>query len=86
MKILVFKATKSIDFTMLLIRVGQTINPFELIRTLKTMIMIKIEKVKKRNHVKKTGEYCAIGQDIGGDFSCWRINTFGVEQEQSCHV
>jgi len=47
MKILVFKATKSIDFTMLLIRVGQTINPFELIRTLKTMIMIKIEKVKK---------------------------------------
>lgn len=47
MKILVFKVTKSIDFTMLLIRVGQTINPFELIKTLKTMIMIKIEQIKK---------------------------------------
>lgn len=47
MKILVFKVTKSIDFTMLLIRVGQTINPRELIKTLKTTIMIKIEKIKK---------------------------------------
>lgn len=44
---MVFKVTKSIDFTMLLIRVGQTINPFELIKTLKTMIMIKIEQIKK---------------------------------------
>ncbi|OAD41537.1 hypothetical protein LPB303_15360 [Polaribacter atrinae] len=47
MKILVFKVTKSIDFTMLLIRVGQTINPIELIKTLKTLIMIKIEQIKK---------------------------------------
>ena len=47
MKILVFKVTKSIDFTMLLIRVGQTINPIELIKTLKTMIMIKIEQIKR---------------------------------------
>lgn len=47
MKILVFKVTKSIDFTMLLIRVGQTINPIELIKILKTMIMIKIEQIKK---------------------------------------
>ncbi|OBX22193.1 hypothetical protein BAA08_09625 [Bizionia sp. APA-3] len=47
MKILVFKVTKSIDFTILLIRVVQTINPIELIKTLKTMIMIKIEQIKK---------------------------------------
>tara|TARA_R100000541_G_scaffold59035_1_gene71553 strand:+ start:1849 stop:2058 length:210 start_codon:yes stop_codon:yes gene_type:complete len=32
---------------MLLIRVGQTINPIELIKTLKTMIMIKIEQIKR---------------------------------------
>ena len=43
---MVFKVTKSIDFTMLLIRVWATINPLELIKPLKTMIMIKIEKIK----------------------------------------
>lgn len=53
MKILVFKVTKSIDFTMLLIRVGQTINPIELIKILKTMIMIKIEQIKKSTVKKK---------------------------------
>lgn len=44
---MVFKVTKSIDFTILLIRVRQTINPFELIKILKTMIMITIKMIKK---------------------------------------
>ena len=46
-KILVFKVTESIDFTMLLIRVWSTVNFPKLIKTLKTTIMIKIEKIKQ---------------------------------------
>lgn len=44
---MVFKVTKSIDFTMLLIRVWVAINPLVLIKNLKQMIMIKIDKIKQ---------------------------------------
>ncbi len=46
-KILILKVTKSIDFTMLLVRVGLSLNPKKLITPIKTMIMKKIEKVSK---------------------------------------
>jgi hypothetical protein len=44
-KILILKVTKSIDFTMLVVRVGLSINLKLILTTLKTMIMKKIEKI-----------------------------------------
>ncbi|MEO8236344.1 MAG: hypothetical protein ABI549_13075 [Flavobacterium sp.] len=44
-KILILKVTKSIDFTMFVVRVGLSINPKLILTTLKTMIMKKIEKI-----------------------------------------
>lgn len=44
-KILVLKVTKSIDFTMFLVRVGLSINPQNLLTPLKTMIMKKIKQI-----------------------------------------
>ncbi len=46
-KNLVLKVTKSIDFTMLLIRVWVAVNPLVLIKTLKHKIMMKIDKIKQ---------------------------------------
>ncbi len=46
-KNLVLKVTKSIDFTMLLIRVWVAVNPLVLIKTLKRTIMMKIDKIKQ---------------------------------------
>jgi hypothetical protein len=42
---LILKVTKSIDFTILVVRVGLSINPKLILTTLKTMIMKKIEKI-----------------------------------------
>ena len=42
---MVLKVTKSIDFTMFLVRVGLSINPKSLLTPLKTMIMKKIEQI-----------------------------------------
>lgn len=42
---MILKVTKSIDFAMLLVRVGLSINPKNLLTQLKTMIMKKINKI-----------------------------------------
>lgn len=42
---MVLKVTKSIDFAMLLVRVGPSINPKNLLTRYKTMIMRKIKKI-----------------------------------------
>ncbi len=54
MKILVFQVVKSIEITMLLVRVGQAVNPVNFLITLKTMIMIKIKKITMKK-VKEVG-------------------------------
>jgi predicted methyltransferase len=42
---LILKVTKSIDFTMLIVRIGLSIDPKLIATTLKIMIMKKIEKI-----------------------------------------
>ncbi|GAB5475723.1 MAG: hypothetical protein Mars2KO_38220 [Maribacter sp.] len=42
---MILKVTKSIDFTMFLVRVGLSINPKSLLMSLKKMIMKKIEQI-----------------------------------------
>ena len=41
---MIHKVTKSIDFAMLLVRVGLSISPKDLLHHLKTMIMKKVKK------------------------------------------
>ncbi len=47
MKSLIFKVTKSIDFTILLVRVWLSINPLYLLIILKMMIMKTIKNITK---------------------------------------
>lgn len=44
---MVFKVTKSIDFTMFLIRVLTAVNPLAIMQTTKMMIMINMKSILK---------------------------------------